>query len=358
MNILKKQIFILTATVAFVLIGAGVWLLLKPNKTTPRQTPPTVVKLGRVLFGAIPNIVTTTGNIVAEQQTDITTKINGYVTKIYYHEGDEVHSGDILVELDKRSEQDALAEAKATSELSQLEYNRDAKLRKKQLITEDVFYQTKISHEKNQAALQKAETNLSNKTITAPFNGTIGARTISVGQYIATGTPIVNLIDKSHLRVEYTLPSRELSKIKIGQDVIVTNAAYPKQRFKAKVSYIADTIDPNSQTFNVHAILADNTPLKPGLFVNVEQTLGPPIPTLTVLSNAVLSDLEGHYVFTVKNGRAVKIPVTIAKRLNGAVAIKTGLQAGQSIIIQGQDQVKNGELVIESVRKDNLHETS
>lgn len=319
-------------------------LLFSHNNTKPVAVDPaTLVELNPVEVTNIPIIVTATGNLVANQSTNISPKVAGYVTKILFKDGEFVKSGTILIKLDASKEINGLASAKAEAKMSQLQYNRDEKAYKKGLILQSVIYQDKVTNEKNQALVKTDQTLLDDMDLAAPFSGYLGAKTFSLGDYVTAGQKLVSLVDKQHLKVVYSLPSFYAPKLKIGQRVIITANFLPDFTLPAKVTFIAPSVDSNSQTIEVQAIL-DNSQneLKPGQFVNVKQTLGTQKNAILVPEDSVKADLNGHHVFEVKNNKATSVPVTIGERVYGKVQITQGLKTGDRIITKGQLLLKDG----------------
>ena len=341
----NKKTIILVISICAIIAAFSYWYT-HSKKTDNTKTPAILVATAPVTSIIQPNQINTTGNLVAKQSTMISSKVSGFVTSINYNEGDKVHSGTLLVQLDNRNEKNALASAKATADLNALQYQRDTKLLKRGLIQQETYYKAKVDNETSQALLLKAESDLSDKSIRAPFDGTIGALTISIGDYISAGNPIVSLVDTSHLRVEYSLPAHYQDQITLGQMVSISNPNTNGSNITGHVSFIAPEIDTNSQTISIHALIdnSDNT-LKPGGFVKIEQTLGKPRPILVVPTTSIIASLNGYYVYTIEDNKAVKTPVQIGQSLKNVTEIRSGLSKNQQIIVAGQEQLQPGSLV-------------
>lgn len=314
----------------------------KRAKPAPSD-PATLVALSPVEMTNIPIVATATGNLIANQSTNISPKVAGYVTKILFNDGEFIKNGTPLIELDASKQADDLASAKAEAAMSRLQYERDLHAYKKGLILQSVVYQEKVTNQKNQALVKTSKTLLDDMDLTAPFSGYLGAKTFSLGDYVTAGQKLVSLVDKQHLKVVYSLPSFYAPKLKVGQSVIITADFLPGLTLPAKVTFIAPSVDANSQTIQVHAMLDNRqNQLKPGQFVNVKQTLGMQRHAILVPEDSVTADLSGHHVFIVKNNKAVALPVNIGERVYGKVQITTGLKAGDQIITKGQLLLKNG----------------
>lgn len=344
---MKKIIISLCAALLIIALVVGIAIYFHHHATQPKTiTSPSLVELSAVKTTLIPNTATATGNLVANQSTIVSPKTNGYVTAIDYQEGEHVKAGQVLIQLDNQSEKENLKSAETALALSQLQYDRNRHLLKRGLITHDVYYNAKVAYQKNQAAVTTDKTNLANKTITAPFDGIIGARNISVGDFVSAGSKLTNLVDIAKLRVEYSLPTIYLSQLKLGQSIIVTPSDLPNEKFIGKVSYISPSIDPETQTITVHAVLNNkNNELKPGEFVNITQKLGPPKKAILIPTQSLFASLKGYYVYSVKNNKAIKIPVHIGKKFENTTEITKGLSQGNEIVVAGQQYLSENKPV-------------
>lgn len=342
---MKKRIIVISAIVLVIIVSVAgnVWYHHNhaANATKPK---PIYVQIHPVEKTTIPNVILSTGNLIAYQQSNISPKVDGYVTDIFFHEGDLVHKDDVLVQLDNSAEKNAVAAAKVKVAMSKVQFERDQKLMNHHLMTEDDQFQTKLAFEASKAALDSATTQFLNKTIRAPFTGIVGEKKISVGDFVSAGSQLVQLIDTQQLQLIYTVPSDDIAKVSPGQTVTVKSSSYPNAIFHGKVTYIASYLNPNSQTITLHATLDnENNLLKSGLFVQVEQQLGMNKTALVIPENSLLASIKGYYVFTIKDNVAVKTPVKIGLRLqNGLIEVTQGLKPNQIIITAGQNKLEPG----------------
>ena len=343
-----KKITITVSTLVVVgIITTGVTYHLKHKKQHHAATIPAIpVKLSTVKMTDLPTIATANGTLTANQSTYISAKVSGYVTAINYKEGQYINTGTTLIQLDNSKEKDNLVAAKTAAELSKLQFQRNKKLYKRHLIKQDDLYNSKVINQQKQATTVSDANDLANKTIVAPFSGYVGAKTISVGDYIQAGSKLVKLVDTRLLRIDYSLPSRYLSQLHLGQGVTVTSNVFPSTSFVAQVSYIAPTVDSISQTIEVHALLNNkNNLLKPGQFVKIQQQVGAIQKALLAPTQSVIASLNNYYVFTVKNNKAVKVPVKLGRRFAETIEVTSGLKADEKIVVAGQNQLKSGSKV-------------
>lgn len=340
-KIQKKIVFI---GLSVLLIGGFFFLHHQHSEqvSTPTAVP---VKVETPLQKSLAQTIKTTGYLSAKESTAITPLAAGYIRTIDFHEGQLVQKGDTLFQLDNEAQKNALASAQAAAQLSALQFERDKKLLARGFITQEMYYTAKVTDQQNQAALQTAQTNLAQRTITAPFAGTVGAISTSIGNYVTPGTAITTLVDNAHLRAEYTLPATNLAAITIGAPVTISTNTN-NGNTTAAVTYIAPAIDESTQTIAVHARI-DNTKnlFKPGEYITITQSLGSNNNTLLLPEQSVLASIDGYSVFIVQNNHAIRTPVKIGDRVDGNVVIVSGLSPKDLVITTGQNEVKNNQAI-------------
>lgn len=311
----------------------------------PPALPAIAVSLTPVTTANIPLTATSVGSLFAEQATDISPKMGGYVSNILFKEGDFVSQGALLIQLDDRKEQNDLAAAKVDAELSQRQYDHDALAYKKGLILQDTLYNSKVTNEKNEALVKEEKTAVDNMALIAPFSGYVGEKKVNLGDYVSPGQKLVSLVDQQHLQVHYVLPAKFSPQISLNQRVTLTTDTLPGKSFIALVTFISPVIDPDSQTIAVHASLNNPGNLKPGQFVNVTHQLSIISNALLIPENCLIASMNGYHVFTIKNNHAVATKVSIGEHVGNTVQITQGLSAKDSVVSLGQDQLKDGDLV-------------
>jgi multidrug efflux system membrane fusion protein len=207
------------------------------------------------------------------------------------------------------------------------------------------------------AQIAKTEAIIAQKLVRAPFGGKLGVRQVEVGQFLNAGAPIVTLTDLSHLYINFTLPSQQLSLIKLGQKVEVTADAFPGRVFTAEIATIEPQIRAETRTITVQATMANpDEALMPGMFVNAAVVLPPQPNQVIVPETAVDYTLYGDSVYTIREEgqdsggkpvlKAHRTPVTTGARWEGKVAILSGLNPGDRIVGAGQVKLQDGAQVI------------
>ncbi|OGO94094.1 MAG: hypothetical protein A3F41_04910 [Coxiella sp. RIFCSPHIGHO2_12_FULL_44_14] len=306
----------------------------------------TLVTLGHVQEKNIPMIVHATGTLVANEKTTLSPKAPGYITHIYFHEGQFVKAGTVLVTLDDTKERQAYASAAAQAELDKATYQRYVTLRQRGVVSPQDLDQNKSKYEQSLAAEESAKVVLDQMSLVAPFDGYIGSRNISIGNLVDVGQSIVDITDTHTLKVNFSLPNRYAPLIKMNQPVRMTADFLPGKRFTAQVSYISPNVDVNTQTIEVHADFNNEQQiLKPGQSVNIQQELGMQDHALVIPADALVATINGNFVYAVQDNKVISIPVEPGLRDGNEVVIQKGIANQQPIITQGQFQVKIGQSV-------------
>ena len=156
---------------------------------------------------------------------------------------------------------------------------------------------------------------LSNRVITAPFDGVLGVRQVSVGSLVTPGTPIATLDDLTTIKLDFSVPERFLATITEGQQVSARSDTYPERTFSAQVSHIDARVDPVTRSVALIAEIpnADRT-LRPGMLMSVT-LYGPQRQALVLPEIAVVQVGLDSFVFRVKpDGTAERVKVGLGSR--------------------------------------------
>jgi membrane fusion protein (multidrug efflux system) len=171
----------------------------------------------------------------------------------------------------------------------------------------------------------------------------MGKCLVSPGNYVSTGQELVSLTDIHHLHAEYNVPENALALLKLGQAVKVTTSTFPGKAFAGHVAYMAPTINTQDRTIALYAEVPNESQiLVAGLFVNVEQTLGEQADALMIPATSLVATIDGQQVYTVVDGKAHAVAVTVGQHTEKNVQILTGLVLGDSVVVAGQQKIHDG----------------
>jgi RND family efflux transporter MFP subunit len=184
------------------------------------------------------------------------------------------------------------------------------------------------------ASVALAEKKLGDTVIRAPFAGQVKERMVSPGQYVKVQTPALVLVDNDPLRVRLKVPERMAGWVAVGQPVTVQVEAYPDRSFAGEISRINPSVDPQSRTFDVEALLknADGA-LKPGFFARASIASSHKDETLVVPRDA-LRYLYGVYkVYAVDQGALKETEVKVGAREGDEVEVTGGVKEGEHVAV-------------------------
>lgn len=282
------------------------------------------------------------GTLLADESVMISPETSGRVAEILFKDGDVVAEGAPLFKLDADLANAALSEAKARFSLAEANFGRSQTLRKSGTIAQTTYDTSVTELEVARAAVESAEVHLKKLTITAPFSGALGFRTVSAGAYVTAGTTLVQLDKIDQLQVSFSVPELEQARIAVDQEVEVKADAVPGTTFVATISAIAPSIDVNGRALQIRADL-DNTALtlRPGLLVRI-LVKGPPRTAVLVPESAIVQRGDSAFVYLAEDKIAKEAKVRLGKRLPGSIEIVEGVSAGAEVIIAGNTRLSNG----------------
>ena len=368
---MKKKI-ILTAIIVAVIAGGGIWLF-GGAKAKHKVTYVTAT----ASKGEISESVTATGTIEPVTEVEVGTQVSGIIDKIYVDYNSVVTKGQLIAEMDRVTLQSELASqratyngAKAEYEYQQKLYQRNKTLHEKQLISDTDYEQSvynyekaRSSYESSQAALAKAERNLSYATITSPIDGVVISRDVEAGQTVASGfeTPTLFTIaaDLTQMQVVADVDEADIGGVEEGQRASFTVDAYPNDVFEGVVTQIrlgdatsSSTSSTSSTVVTYEVVISAHNPdlkLKPRLTANVtiytldrKDVLCVPARALRftpekplIGDNDIVKDCEGeHKVWTREGNTFTAHPVEVGISNGINTEIISGLTAGTNVITE------------------------
>jgi membrane fusion protein (multidrug efflux system) len=306
--------------------------------------PPAVpVEMGPVEIGTVINDVTVVGSLRSNEAVIIRPEIAGRITEINIAEGDRIAKDALLFRLDDAIYRAELAEAEASFNLSRQNYQRARELYGRGAGTERARDEAFAKLEIDRASVELKKTRLSKTRIEAPFQGIVGLRKVSVGDYVQVGQDLVNLEDIDPVKADFRIPERHLGIVKDGQKVRIEVDAYPGRVFEGAVYAIDPQIDVATRSLGVRARLPNpERLLRPGLFARITLLVEERRNAVIVPEQALMPRGNDRFVFKVMNGKAMLTKVEIGLRRAGKVEITRGLSAGDVIVTAGHLKIQDG----------------
>lgn len=291
--------------------------------------------------------ISATGSLISIPGIVVKPEISGRITKIYFKSGDTVAVGAPLVEIYPDLIKAQLVQAQAQAQLTRLQLERSTKLYRTKDVSKDNLDQAQANYNSAQAQVEYAQAQLRQANIVAPFAGKLGLSQVNLGDYVNAGQNIVNLQSLDPLRVDFNISEAYLSKVAVGQTVLLHTDAYPKETFTGKIEAIESLINQNNRTLNIRAIVPNKDGrLLPGTFVEAIPQFGLQSQLIIIPQIAIVYNPEANYVFKMINGRAIKTEVTLGERDSDNIVIKSGIKDGDVIITAGQLKLHDGSPVV------------
>lgn len=336
--------FIISLCFLFV---AGLGSCTKKNKSTvSKKSGPVPVEVKVIKPELILNSVSSTGSILANEKADIRPEISGRITKILFEEGTVVRKNKLLVKINDSDLQAQLKRNEAQGILLASDESQKAKLLEIKAISQDEYDAAKSALQVNQADKQLLQAQLDKTEIYAPFDGQVGLRTISVGNYIASNTLIATIQQLDPVKIEFDVPEKYSSFIQAGMDISFATDA-TDSTFSAKVYAVESAINSETRTLKVRARCPNySNRLKPGSFARVDMILEKFPEGIKVPSEAVLSSIDGNSVFICKNGKARLVAVKTGIRTDNEIQLTAGVEPNDSLIVTGLLQLNDGASVM------------
>ncbi len=372
----------------------------EPKRRSMQAEP--LVEVAQASLGLVEEKITRAGDIMPNTQVTVYSKVQGWVDKILVREGDLVKTGDLLVTLDAREAQAAVAQAQANleaararlklvkataeeavqSQIRQTKANlelAEADLRRAQDLFEKNFIarqqldeaRTKYNVAKsaydlalnslqqktweNEIALAEAQVRqaeatlnltkaqLANLTITSPLNGGVTKRYVDPGTMVKDTTPILTIMDLAEVKMVVNVTEREFVRLKKDQSVKVIVTAFPERLFPGRIEIITPALELQSRTAEVQiAIPNPGYILKPGMFGRVEIILRSQPQAVLVPVQALVSQDDKDYAFVVQEERVYRRPVHKGLIKDTAVEVIKGIEPGELVVISGHAQLREG----------------
>lgn len=290
------------------------------------------------------------GSLKSRQNVVLRPEVAGRIQQIAFADGSRARRGQLLVQLDDTLQKAELSQAQAQLSIARANLKRNEELVTEKFVAQRVLDESRASLQVAEAQVQLAEARLARMRIVAPFDGTLGIRTVNLGEYVKDGADLVNLEDTSSLYVDFRLPERYQPRVKVGQSVQVRFDALPDEKHQAKVQAVDPLVDANGRALLVRALLPvkAQTPLRPGMFARVNVVFGADDAALVLPEEAVVPQGGKQVVYRLTKegeGDATKwisrrVEVTLGTRRAGQVQVLDGLTVGDTVVVAGQQRLQ------------------
>jgi membrane fusion protein, multidrug efflux system len=358
-NALSGFVFVISITAIF-FSGCGQ----QPNASQAQAVPKNVL-VTKVQTADVPVQLHEFGRVVSPQSVNIQPQVSGRITEVHFVEGQEVKKGDLLFVIDPRPFQAQLEQSQgqllsdeAELELNQRNLERDQKIGPQHFVSEQQIDTDKANVDnyngavaRDQAAIDLAKLNLEYCYVRSPGNGRTGRRLVDPGNYVAVGgSTLVNIQLQDPVYVDFDISENDLERLRQNMahghplTVEVIAPGRPDIAKTGKLSFFDNSVSTQAGTVLLRATIPnEDRYLWPGQYVNVALTLRVLKDALVVPSETVQLGSKGTYLFVVKPDDTVEqrsVPQGV--KYKDLVVVPQGVQAGESVVVEGQIALADG----------------
>lgn len=337
--------------ILFLVVGGLVGYRILKNKENSTSGNAGTGQSGSKVYGMVvqgkpfSDFLSLTGAIEPNEVVSLRSEISGIAEELNFSEGGRVAEGQVLIRINDGELRAQLAQAKTQNILSAENERRAKLLLEKEAISQEEYDIASAEYRTAESQIQLIEAQLRRTLIRAPFSGTIGLRNISKGSYITPTTDIAQLVNISKVKLQFSIPEKYASKVKIGSAVRFT-VQESRTEFAAHVYAIEPIVEATTRTLRVRALAGNgDSQLIPGTFANVIFPLETVEEGLLVPTEALIPIQNGKKLFIQKGGKAVEVLVETGGRTDSEVLITKGIAAGDTVLTSGVMSLRDGSTV-------------
>jgi membrane fusion protein (multidrug efflux system) len=333
---------------------------------TPPAAPAVPVNLYQVKPETTSYLDMYPGTLIALNEVQLRSEVNGFLTGIFFTEGQIVKKGQKLYDIERSKYAAAYAQAeanlqiaKANAEKAQKDaerYNRlsqqDAIAKQRVDYAQTDLQNTKLQVSAAQAQLASARTDLQHAVITAPFTGTIGISQVKMGSFVTAGQTQLNTISSDDpISVDFVVSEKEINRFSQLQQKVVApndstftillpdNTIYP---YPGKISFIDRAVDPQTGTIKIRTSFPNpNRALRSGMSCTIRILNSHDQPQIVIPYKSVTEQMGEYFVYVVETDTARQRKVELGARIRENVIVKNGLQTGAQIVIEGTQKLRD-----------------
>ena len=285
-------------------------------------------------------LVRATGILRPDEETDLNFETSGKIVGIYFKEGTRVSKGDLLAKINDKPLQAQLEKLQVELKLAEEKEFRQRSLLTKDAISQESYDQVVTDVQGIKADIDLVEAHIAETELRAPFDGVIGLRYLSEGAYVNTATKIAKIVKTRPVKIEFSIPEKYSSEVKVGYPLTFT---VDNHSFNASVYAVDPKMDISTHVISMRALYPNvKEELKTGTYSPVVLELSKIDSAKAIPTEAITPTMDGPIVFTYRNGRANSIKVATGLRTESKIQITDGLEFGDTVLITGILQLRQG----------------
>ncbi len=333
---------LLLATTLFVLLLSACGDKEKSGTTNQRSSAGLAVDAYVVNLQPLTQGLSLSGTLLPGEEVELRAETTGKLVEFHLVEGRAVNKGQLLARVNDSEIRARLEKLKSDLQLVEEDLLRKQRLKEINALSQQDLDVALNKVDGIKADIKLAEAQIQKAEIRAPFDGRIGLRNVSPGSFIGANTVLATLIQINPLRLEFSVPERYAYGVKEGKEVTFTLGNYPTE-YNAKIYATESVIDLQTRALKVRALCSNaKGDIIPGSFARVSFNLSDNPKTLLISPNALVPVLGGQNVVLARNGKATFVTVETGLRTATAVEIVSGISPGDTILLSGLLQVREG----------------
>lgn len=307
------------------------------NRITP-------VEVETARHGRVERTTTVAGTIEPIRVIGVNAQLGGSLGSVRVLEGTRVGEGAILATVDASELEAQLRSAEAALTFAQSTAKRSEELFRGQIITAAEYERDKAALASAEATLAQLRTRMGYATIRSPISGVVTERQVETGDVVSTNQRLFTIADVSTLVTRVLVSELEVGALRAGQQVTLTVDALPGERFQGRIRRVFPQADSSTRMVPVEVAVTGSAGarLRPGYTARSTFQLDERTDAVLVSARAVLGTSGARTVFVVENGKAVRRAVRVGPEANGQVEVLEGVQVGDSVIVTGATEVREG----------------
>jgi membrane fusion protein (multidrug efflux system) len=284
-----------------------------------------------------------TGQIEAMQSVELRPDIEGRINGILVREGALVSRGQALFKVDDEELKAEVARAEAERDLARQALTRTRELLDQKASSQSELERAEAASRSTEAQYQLLKVRLDRTTVRAPFTGVAGQRRVSLGDYVTTSDPLMVLQTVSPHRAVFQVPERYADQLEVGQRVTFRVAALPGREFAGRVDFVDPVVQLPGRTITVKAQVPNpRRELQAGMFIEARLATDVRPDAVVIAEDAVLPLQGSNFVWVVNDGKATRRQVELGVRTPGFVEARSGVEAGEQVVVGGQERLGEG----------------
>ena len=283
-----------------------------------------------------------TAMTIPDEEVDLSFESSGKITGIFFKEGSSVKKGELLAKVNDLPLQAELQKLQAQIPLAEDRVFRQKSLLEKDAVSKEAYEQVTTELDKLNADIELTKSKIAQTELLAPFDGIVGLRNISEGAYASPSTIITSLTKIIPLKIEFSVNEKQADNIYPGMEITFQPDA-DISVYKANIYAKETRVDPKLYSLKVRALYPNlNGSMRPGRSASVEVRSNSIDNALTAPSESIIKEMGRDIAYIYSAGKAKQVILDIGMRTESSVQIINGLNSGDTLIVSGVMQLRDG----------------